>query len=272
MNIIETNLNFNSLSYGNKPNAIVLHHAEWSKCTVEDIHRLHKNSFGWSGIGYHYFVRKDGSIYRGRPDNAIGAHAKNHNTNTLGICAEGSYMRETMPEAQKRSIIQLGQYLKNKHGIGKVYGHKELMATDCPGTNYPLGEIKSAILSGAPTPAPSPTTTKEPKTWELNVSGELIKTLQQELNSQFNAGLNVDGYAGDTTMSKLITIRPGAKGNITYVVQRLLQIKGYSLGKWGADKSFGTSTTGAVQALQRDYGLTQDGFVGMNTWKILLRK
>lgn len=270
MNIIETNLSFGSLSYGNKPNAIVLHHAEWSNCSVEDVHGLHKNSFGWSGIGYHFLVRKDGSIYRGRPENAIGAHAKNHNTNTLGICAEGSYMKESMSEAQKRATIELGQYLKNKYGISKIYGHRELMSTDCPGTNYPLVEIRNAILSGQVSNTPQQNS--KPKTWELNVNGDLIKTLQSELNSQFGAGLSVDGYAGDNTVNKLITVRPGAKGNITYVIQKLLQMKGYNIGSYGADKVFGTSATNAVKALQRDYGLTQDGIVGANTWKALLRK
>lgn len=147
MNIIERNLSLGNMTYGNKPNTIVLHHAESSNCTVEDINRWHKNN-GWAGIGYHYFVRKDGSIYKGRIDNAIGAHAKGHNTNTLGVCAEGRYMTESMPQAQKNSIIELCKYLKNKYGISKIYGHGELMSTDCPGKNYPLGEIRNLVLNG----------------------------------------------------------------------------------------------------------------------------
>ncbi|WP_072060838.1 glucosaminidase domain-containing protein [Clostridium novyi] len=146
MNIIETNLNFKSLSWGNEPKQIFLHHLEWSKCTVYDVDRCHKNDFGWSGIGYHFFVAKDGNIYRGRPEGAIGAHCKGHNTNTLGIGAEGNYMNETMPQAQKNAIIQLCKYLCNKYGITDVRGHKEApYSTDCPGVNYPLEEIKSAV-------------------------------------------------------------------------------------------------------------------------------
>ncbi|WP_102400223.1 N-acetylmuramoyl-L-alanine amidase [Haloimpatiens massiliensis] len=147
MNIIERNLNLGNMTYGNKPNTIVLHHAESSKCTVEDINRWHKGN-GWAGIGYHYFVKKDGSIYKGRPDNAIGAHARGHNTNSLGICAEGRYMVENMPQAQKNSIIELCKYLKSKYGISRIYGHGELMSTDCPGANFPLQEIKNTVLNG----------------------------------------------------------------------------------------------------------------------------
>ncbi|WP_072060658.1 glucosaminidase domain-containing protein [Clostridium sp. K25] len=156
MNIIETNLNFKSLSWGNEPKQILLHHLEWSRCTVYDVDRCHKNDFGWSGIGYHFFVAKDGKIYRGRPEGAIGAHCKGHNTNTLGIGAEGNYMKETMPQAQKNAIVNLCKYLCNKYGIADVRGHKEApYPTNCPGTNYPLVEIKAAIIGQAATTSAS---------------------------------------------------------------------------------------------------------------------
>ncbi|WP_231181820.1 peptidoglycan recognition family protein [Clostridium botulinum] len=146
MNIIDKNLKFKSLTYGNNPKMVLLHHAEWSNCSVEDIHRCHIVDKGWSGIGYHYFVRKDGSIYKGRPDNVIGAHCKGHNTNTLGICAEGDYMKEVMPAAQKQAIIDLCIYLKQKYSGIVFKGHKEApYSTNCPGVNYPLQKIKNAV-------------------------------------------------------------------------------------------------------------------------------
>ena len=146
LNISQTNLNLGSMTYGNKPNALVYHHAEAACCTVEDINQWHKEN-GWAGIGYHYFVRKDGSIYKGRPDNVIGSHCLHHNTNTLGICAEGNYEIETMPQAQRDALINLGIYLKSIYPITAVYGHRDLMATACPGTNYPLDEIKATVMS-----------------------------------------------------------------------------------------------------------------------------
>ena len=142
MNIIDVGLKFKSLSYGNKPNKLVLHHAEASKCTVQDIHSWHLNN-GWSGIGYHYFIRKDGSIYKGRPDGAIGAHCQGSNTNTLGICFEGNYMKETMPTAEYNAGIDLIKYLIGKYGNLPIYGHKELLATECPGANFPLTDFKA---------------------------------------------------------------------------------------------------------------------------------
>ena len=142
MNIIDVGLKFKSLSYGNKPNKLVLHHAEASKCTVQDIHSWHLNN-GWSGIGYHYFIRKDGSIYRGRPDGAIGAHCQGSNTGSLGICFEGNYMKETMPTAQYNAGIDLIKYLRGKYGNLTIYGHKELLATECPGSKFPLADFKN---------------------------------------------------------------------------------------------------------------------------------
>lgn len=105
-NIIDPNLSFKSLDYSNVPDMIVLHHAEISSCTIQDIHQLHLNN-GWAGCGYHFFVRKDGSIYKGRPENAVGAHCPPANNHSIGICAEGNYLIEQMPVVQKEAIIKL---------------------------------------------------------------------------------------------------------------------------------------------------------------------
>ena len=44
---------------------------------------------GWSGIGYHYVVRRDGTIETGRPEAKVGAHCLNHNKYSIGVCYEG---------------------------------------------------------------------------------------------------------------------------------------------------------------------------------------
>lgn len=143
MNIIETNFNWNGgFTQRNFTSQIVLHHADAINCTVEDIHRWHLSN-DWTGIGYHYFVRKDGSIYRGRPENVVGAHAIGANTNSIGICAEGNYEIETMPEVQKNAIKELIADIKSRYGNLEVKGHKEVSNTSCPGKNYPLEELKN---------------------------------------------------------------------------------------------------------------------------------
>lgn len=147
MKINQSNLKWNgTLKKGNKVEKIVLHHAEHPNCSVNDIHRWHLNN-GWTGIGYHYFVRKDGSIWTGRPEDATGAHCIPANKNSLGICAEGSFMKETMSTAQKEAIKWLISNIKSRYGNLPIYGHKELDATNCPGTNYPLAELKNTQSS-----------------------------------------------------------------------------------------------------------------------------
>ena len=91
MNIIEKTYKWNGkLSNRKSTNRIILHHAESKSCTADDIHSWHLEN-GWAGIGYHFFVRKDGSIYRGRPEGVVGSHAKGSNSDSIGICFEGSY-------------------------------------------------------------------------------------------------------------------------------------------------------------------------------------
>ena len=144
INIIETKWRWNgTLSTRAHTDYIALHHAEASTCTAEQVDRWHKEN-GWSGIGYHFFVRKDGSIYRGRPLTAMGAHVSGMNNCSIGICAEGKYSTETMPDAQKKAICRLLVYLKdnNYYPDAKIVGHKEIGDSDCPGRNYPLEDIK----------------------------------------------------------------------------------------------------------------------------------
>lgn len=270
MNIIETNLQFHGeFTDGNVPNRIILHHAGAITCTVEQIHQWHLDR-GWCGIGYHYFVRKDGSIYKGRPDCAIGAHCLGYNTNSLGVCAEGDFMQESMPEVQKNAIIELVSYLKNKYSIIDVKGHKELNSTDCPGNNYPLEVIKNTNITVGETPVSQPT----PVAFNGDVD---IRDLQIALNAQGYTDENgnkliEDGFPGKHTLvsaSKCL-VKRGAKGEIVKFIQKRLIKLGFSCGSCGADGDFGYGTQTAIQNFQASRGLSNDGIVGQNTWKALL--
>lgn len=279
MNIIQTNLKFGAMSYGNNPNALVYHHAEASNCTVQDIHQWHLNN-GWAGIGYHFFAKKDGSIYKGRPDNAIGSHCLHHNTNTLGICAEGNYMTETMPQVQKNALIALGQYLKNLYGISAVYGHNELYNTSCPGTNYPMSEIKAAVMGGAVAPKPTQ-------------SNNTIQQLQSNLNLLHIASLVTDGISGSNTENAVKKFQlimglvadgvagSNTQGAISQILSRPLDgasqphyeyATRYIQWRIGAsiDGAFGNGTAYAVKAWQKNNGLGADGVVGNQSWSKLI--
>lgn len=233
MKIIETNFKWNgSLSYTNKPKRIILHHAEDSICTVQQIHSWHLGN-GWTGIGYHFFVRKDGTIYRGRPENAIGAHVSGANTNTLGICAEGSYMTEIMPTAQLNAIKWLIQYLDNKYGQLPIYGHREVGSSNCPGTNYPLAELKAR---------------KGIVQTETKVENVVVTTHPiTETKSNVQKAKEYVGSRCKELQEKLILL-------------------GYNCGGYGADSQFGQGTYNSLVQFQKDNDLDPDGLAGIRTF------
>lgn len=145
MNIITVNLPTNgSFSRRNKTDEIILHHAEASHASVEEVNRWHLER-GWTGIGYHFYIRKDGRIYRGRPEWAVGAHAQGHNKRSVGICVEGAYMTETMPKAQFDALVWLVREEMAKYPGAKVLRHRDVNSTDCPGVNYPWKALLAAL-------------------------------------------------------------------------------------------------------------------------------
>lgn len=133
MQIIDTNFDYGAMTTRNvnNVNLIILHHAASTSCSAEDIHNWHK-ARGWAGIGYNFFIRKDGSIYRCRPMEYVPAHCTNYNTRSIGVCFEGDFMWEYMDDVQMNAGKELVQYLKNLYGINDVGVHKYYQATDCP--------------------------------------------------------------------------------------------------------------------------------------------
>lgn len=97
-----------------------------------------------------------------------------------------------------------------------------------------------------------------------------VARLQAECNKQGYSKQAVDNIPGPKTLAGCPTLKKGAKGNITKLVQEKLISLGYNLGKYGADEVFGTATYNAVVKFQKANGLIPDGIVGQNTWRKLL--
>lgn len=120
-------------------------------------------------------------------------------------------------------------------------------------------------------PVQTNTSTQTQKVWRDYINGQIVKDLQYELNKQFNAGLKVDGWFGQSTINVLVTVRKDARGNLARIIQRRLQVKGFKL-RHGVDGIYGPDTVTKVKAFQRKHGLSIDGIVGRETWKALFRK
>lgn len=126
------------LHYRKRTDAVIIHHVGNTdkNINVAAIHRWHKQN-GWAGIGYHYIIRKDGSIERGRPVDTIGAHTYNQNDNTVGICVVGNFELSRPTSEQFRAAEKLVGAVCRHYDITPnvktVRGHKDFCKTTCPG-------------------------------------------------------------------------------------------------------------------------------------------
>lgn len=139
--IVENYFNFSSLSTRPATQQIIVHHSAIGgndDITAADIHRIHQQN-GWSGIGYHMFIRKSGLIETGRPLADIGAHTYQHNNTSIGICLSGNFNDEMPTDMQIASASKLIGLLCQMYSLNPnentIFGHRDFNATACPGEN-----------------------------------------------------------------------------------------------------------------------------------------
>ena len=101
--------------------------------TVDEWHRKR----GLLKVGYHFFIRRDGCIEVGRGPNDIGAHTKDHDSDSVSVCMAGGLNTRgvTAPDYSKEqleSLFVLIKTLKYMYSDAQVVGHRDLSKTDCP--------------------------------------------------------------------------------------------------------------------------------------------
>ena len=102
-----------------------------------DIDRWHRQK-GWSQIGYHYVVRLDGTIERGRPESVVGAHCQHHNRHSIGICyvgglaADGVTPKDTRTLEQRATLYALLKSLHDSYPRALIVGHNTFSPKSCP--------------------------------------------------------------------------------------------------------------------------------------------
>ena len=140
MDIIKLLYNWcGSLCLRKSTDYIVMHHRAGNG-DADSIHKQHLSQ-GYSGIGYHYYVRKNGQVFQGRPIDKVGAHCKGYNDKSVGVCFEGNFENEKPTKEQLKAGNNLVKYILNLYPQAKIVGHKDLMSTACPGNNFNINEI-----------------------------------------------------------------------------------------------------------------------------------
>lgn len=236
----------------------------------------------------HYFVDDD-SVTQSVPDNyaaySVGGKCQSNHHPLYKVCTNSNSISIEMCDCNKNGIveitdktlenaIELGRVLMKKYSISidRVIRHYDVNGKACPNCNNFLNDnawntFKSR-LNGDEVSIPKPTYKPTNNHTVKSNYDAWVARLQSELNNQFHKGLAVDGLKGPKTLSACVTVKKGAKGNITKLIQERLNSVGFSL---STDGIFGRGTEKAVKVFQKNRGLTADGIVGRNTWDWLLK-
>lgn len=97
---------------------------------VADIRLWHKRQ-GWRDVGYHYVIRRNGTVEKGRHDNEPGAHAAGFNGDSIAICMVGGVGADGKGEnnfnyQQFDALRSLLNTLRLRFPAAEILGHRDL--------------------------------------------------------------------------------------------------------------------------------------------------
>lgn len=124
-------------------NRIIIHCSatpEGRDFTVQQIGEWHRMR-GYSAIGYHYIIYRNGTVHTGRPLEHPGAHTVGQNADSIGICyvggcaTDGRTPKDTRTPAQRAALVALVRKLRAAYPKATVHGHNEFAPKACPSFN-----------------------------------------------------------------------------------------------------------------------------------------
>ena len=133
---------------------IAIHHTAGNpNGSVSDLARIHLKQNQWNGVGYHFYITPDGTVYQLRPLDERVPHAYGCNDNAIAVCLAGNFNDYPVPDAQRTSALQLVRWLMTKYGLksNNVLAHGELTnyspsnATDCCGKLFNIAKFRQEL-------------------------------------------------------------------------------------------------------------------------------
>ena len=263
---------------------------------------FHVNTRGMSDIAQHFTIFPNGKIVTGRSLNKNPAGITGWNTGAICVEIYGNFDKgqDTMTAEQKRAVVMLYGELCKKFNLtpstntirchawftsGGTYLGDYIAGKSrktCPGTNFMgIGNSKYAIenkfipmvkeyINGKETSIGEPPVQTTPEKPKPVIGGKyIVRYLQQVLNSDFKAGLVVDGLYGAKTEAvvKAHLLKAGSRGAYVTWLQKALINRGYKI---SADGIFGSKTKEALIKYQKSRGLSADGICGAGTVKAII--
>ena len=123
-------------------------HCSYTKPSMDigynEIYQWHVRDNGWSDVGYNYIIKRNGLLENGRDldkdgnvDEEVGAHARGHNANSIGICLVGGMDAKGDADcnftiAQYETLAILWSGLEIKFPGIKLSGHRDYSDKECP--------------------------------------------------------------------------------------------------------------------------------------------
>jgi len=182
------------------PKFIIIHTAAFKgEASIDEVRRWHLER-DFLDVGYHYYIRRDGTIQKGRQETHVGAHCTDMDMNyrSLGICFEGHGDYEAFTQDQRNAMCDLYEDILTRWDIPveDVLGHRETGAPKtCPGNKVDMDDIRNMLkLSMAFLPERrgdeiQPAKTDPPK-WEMSMPAEWVQPVSYSNTlAEFKAGL-----------------------------------------------------------------------------------
>lgn len=205
---------------------------------VAVMRRWHVDERGWDDVGYHFFIKKDGTIQPGRDLEKAPAAQRGHNTGTVAICLHGLTVGR-FTRNQYHSLIALCREIDGAlGGMASFHGHSEVSSKACP--VFPYRVVLGLDVHGEMVFAPTETPLR---------GGDAPAVPQLVADPAPRPPLRLTARGVDVELLQVLLIEAGFDTDI--------------------DGIFGRHTEAIVRDFQTDRGLTADGIVGPRTWAAL---